>query len=147
MADFDETFDWVVVGSGAGSVSSALLMKQAGKSVVILEKSPYFGGTTAKSGGVMWIPNNRFMDPGEDDEEQAITYLDSVVKDGPEFPGTSPEKRRTYVREAPRMLDFVVGQGVALERGSRSGRVAWQFAKDWSGQRRLRARRRRRRTA
>ncbi|MCB2048025.1 MAG: FAD-dependent oxidoreductase [Novosphingobium sp.] len=118
MADFDETFDWVVVGSGAGSVSSALLMKQAGKSVVILEKSPYFGGTTAKSGGVMWIPNNRFMDPGEDDEEQAITYLDSVVKDGPEFPGTSPEKRRTYVREAPRMLDFVVGQGVALERGS-----------------------------
>ena len=50
MADFDETFDWVVVGSGAGSVSSALLMKQAGKSVVILEKSPYFGGTTAKSG-------------------------------------------------------------------------------------------------
>ena len=53
MADFDETFDWVVVGSGAGSVSSALLMKRAGKSVVILEKSDKFGGTTAKSGGVM----------------------------------------------------------------------------------------------
>jgi 3-oxosteroid 1-dehydrogenase len=119
MADFDETFDWVVVGSGAGSVSSALLMKHAGKSVVILEKSPYFGGTTAKSGGVMWIPNNRFMDPGEDSEEAAITYLDAVVKDSPEFPGTSPEKRRTYVREAPKMLDFVVGQGVDLERGSR----------------------------
>lgn len=118
MADFDETFDWVVVGSGAGSVSSALLMKHAGKSVVILEKSPYFGGTTAKSGGVMWIPNNRFMDPDEDNEEAAITYLDSVVKDSPQFPGTSPEKRRTYVREAPKMLDFVVGQGVALERGS-----------------------------
>ena len=47
MADFDETFDWVVVGSGAGSVSSALLMKHAGKSVVILEKSDKFGGTTA----------------------------------------------------------------------------------------------------
>jgi 3-oxosteroid 1-dehydrogenase len=119
MAEFDETFDWVVVGSGAGSVSSALLMKHAGKSVVILEKSDKFGGTTAKSGGVMWIPNNRFMDPGEDSEEQAITYLDSVVKDSPEFPGTSPEKRRTFVREGPRMLDFVVGQGVALERCSR----------------------------
>ena len=119
MADFDETFDWVVVGSGAGSVSSALLMKRAGKSVVILEKSPWFGGTTAKSGGVMWIPNNCFMDPGEDNEEAAITYLDAVVKDSPEFPGTSPEKRRTFVREAPKMLDFVVGQGVALERGSR----------------------------
>jgi 3-oxosteroid 1-dehydrogenase len=118
MADFDETFDWVVVGSGAGSVSSALLMKHAGKSVVILEKAPVFGGTTAKSGGIMWIPNNRFMDPGEDSEEKAITYLDSVVKDSPEFPGTSPEKRRTYVRESPRMLEFVLAQGVDLERAS-----------------------------
>lgn len=118
MAEFDETFDWVVVGSGAGSVSSALLMKHAGKSVVILEKAPFFGGTTAKSGGIMWVPNNRFMDPGEDSEEKAITYLDAVVKDSPEFPGTSPERRRTYVREAPRMIDFVVGQGVALERAS-----------------------------
>ena len=119
MAKFDETFDWVVVGSGAGSVSSALLMKHAGKSVVILEKSDKFGGTTAKSGGVIWIPNNRFMDPGEDSEEKAITYLDSVVKDSPKFPGTSPQKRRTFVREGPKMIDFVVGQGVALERCSR----------------------------
>ncbi|MCB2049204.1 MAG: FAD-dependent oxidoreductase [Novosphingobium sp.] len=119
MAEFDETFDWVVVGSGAGSVSSALLMKHAGKSVVILEKAPVFGGSTAKSGGVMWIPNNRFMEPGEDSEDKAIAYLDAVVQDSPEFPGTSPEKRRTFVREAPKMLDFVVGQGVDLERCSK----------------------------
>ncbi len=56
MADFDETFDWVVVGSGAGSMSSGLLMRQAGKSVVILEKTKFAGGTTCKSGGVMWVP-------------------------------------------------------------------------------------------
>ncbi len=118
MADFDETFDWVVVGSGAGSVSSALLMKHAGKSVVILEKSDKFGGTTAKSGGVMWIPNNCFMDPGEDSTENAITYLEAVVQDSPEFPGTSLDRRRTYVVESPKMLDFVVAQGVDLERGS-----------------------------
>jgi len=37
MTPFDETFDWVVVGSGAGSMASALLMRQAGKSVVLLE--------------------------------------------------------------------------------------------------------------
>lgn len=119
MAEFDEAFDWVVVGSGAGSMSSALLMKQAGKSVVILEKSPWVGGTTCKSGGVMWIPNNRFMDSGEDSAEKAIEYLDNVVPDGPDSPGTSPERRRAYVAEAPRMLDFIVGQGVAMERGSR----------------------------
>lgn len=118
MADFDETFDWVVVGCGAGSMSSGLLMRQAGKSVVILEKSPYAGGTTCKSGGVMWIPNNPFMDPGEDSTEQGITYLDAVVGDGPDQPGTSHEKRLTYVVEGPKMVDFLVKQGVALERGS-----------------------------
>lgn len=115
---FDETFDWVVVGSGAGSMASALLMKQAGKSVVILEKAQWVGGTTAKSGGVMWIPNNRFMDPGEDSLDQACRYLDAVVPDGPDSPGTSPARRRTYAVEAPKMLDFIVGQGVRMERGS-----------------------------
>ena len=119
MSQFDETFDWVVVGSGAGSMSSALLMKQAGKSVVILEKAKWVGGTTCKSGGVMWIPNNRFMDPGEDSPEKAITYLDTLVEDGPDLRGTSHERRLTYVNEAPKMLDFIVSQGVAMERGSR----------------------------
>ena len=118
MAEFDETFDWVVIGSGAGSMSSALLMKQAGKSVVILEKAKWIGGTTCKSGGVMWIPGNRYMDPGEDSIEKGIEYLNNVVPDGPESPGTSPQRRAAYVRNAPRMLDFIVEQGVELERGS-----------------------------
>jgi 3-oxosteroid 1-dehydrogenase len=119
MADFDETFDWVVVGSGAGSMSSGLLMRHAGKSVVILEKSAFAGGTTAKSGGVMWIPNNRFMDPGEDSTEQGITYLDAAVGDDSDAPGSTHEKRLAYVVEAPKMLDFLVDQGVELERGSK----------------------------
>ncbi len=119
MAGFDETFDWVVVGSGAGSMSSGMLMRQAGKSVVVLEKTSFFGGTTCKSGGVMWIPNNRFMDPGEDSPEKAITYLDAVVGDDSDAPGTSHEKRLVYVDEAPKMLDFIISQGVQLERGSK----------------------------
>jgi 3-oxosteroid 1-dehydrogenase len=57
----DEVFDFVVVGSGGGSMCAGLVMRQAGKSVVILEKTDMVGGTTARSGGVMWIPNNRFM--------------------------------------------------------------------------------------
>lgn len=118
MAQFDETFDWVVVGSGAGSMSSALLMKEAGKSCVILEKAAWVGGTTCKSGGVMWIPANRFMDPGEDSVEKGVEYLNNVVPDGEDSPGTSPERRRAYVVEARKMLDFIVGQGVELERGS-----------------------------
>jgi 3-oxosteroid 1-dehydrogenase len=119
MTGFDEAVDWVVVGSGAGSMSSGLLMRQAGKSVVVLEKTPFFGGTTSKSGGVMWIPNNRFMNSGEDSPEKAITYLDAVVGDDSDAPGTSKEKRLAYVNEGPRAVDFLVSQGVQLERGSK----------------------------
>jgi len=119
MTAFDEAADWVVVGSGAGSMSSGLLMRQAGKSVVILEKTNFFGGTTAKSGGVMWIPNNRFMNPGEDSPQKAITYLEAVVGDDSDAPGTSKEKRLAYVNQAPQSLDFLVSQGVRLERGSK----------------------------
>jgi 3-oxosteroid 1-dehydrogenase len=100
-------------------MSSGLLMRQAGKSVVILEKSQYVGGTSCKSGGVMWIPNNPFMDPGEDSTEKGITYLDAVVGDDSDAPGTSHEKRLAYVVEAPKMIDFLVRQGVQLERGSK----------------------------
>jgi 3-oxosteroid 1-dehydrogenase len=119
MAGFDETVDRVVVGSGAGSMSSGLVMRQAGKSVVVLEKTKFFGGTTARSGGVMRIPNNRFMVSGEDGPAKAVTYLEAVVGDDSDAPGTSKEKRLAYVTEAPRSLDFLVSQGVQLERGSK----------------------------
>jgi len=117
MSNFDEVFDFVVVGSGAGSMSSALVMRKAGKSIVILEKSPFVGGTTAKSGGVIWVPNNRFLTAEEKDEsaEKGITYLDAVAED---LPGTSHEKRLAYVTNAAKMIDFLVEEGVALERAS-----------------------------
>jgi len=119
MADWDESFDWVIVGSGGGAMTSALQMARLGKRVVMLEKSAWLGGTTAKSGGTMWVPGNRYMDPGEDSLEQAVTYLDAVVPDGADSPGTSPERRRAYAVNAPKMLDFLHEQGIALERGSR----------------------------
>jgi 3-oxosteroid 1-dehydrogenase len=120
MAGFDETFDWVVVGSGAGSMSSALVMRQARKSAVILEKTPFVGGTTAKSGGTMWIPNNRFIkaeDPTET-PEKAMTYLDAVTNDGSDAPGTSRENRLAYVTEAPKMLEFIMGKGIVVEKST-----------------------------
>ncbi|MBJ7441820.1 MAG: FAD-binding protein [Sphingopyxis sp.] len=121
MAGFDETFDWVVVGSGAGSMISALVMRHADKSVVILEKTAWAGGTTAKSGGVMWIPANRFMlaDGEQDSADAAMTYLDALQElDGTPAPGTSREKRLAYVTQAPRAIDFLVDKGVALQRGA-----------------------------
>lgn len=120
MTNFDETYDWVVVGSGAGACVSALVMLRAGKSVLVLEKTSYLGGTTAKSGGVMWMPGNRFMREAgvKDSLEAAETYLDALqVVDGGAAPGTSADKRRAFLVHAPKAVDFLLEQGVALRRG------------------------------
>ena len=118
MAEFDETYDWVVVGSGGGSMCSGLYMRSLGKSVLILEKTDMVGGTTARSGGVMWIPNNPFMkrDGIEDSFEKASTYLDGLIGGDNNAPGATKERRDTYLREAPKMIDFLLGQGIKLTR-------------------------------
>jgi 3-oxosteroid 1-dehydrogenase len=120
MSGFDETFDFVVVGSGGGSMCASLVMRAAGKSVLILEKTALVGGTTARSGGVMWIPNNPFMrrDGIEDSSDKALTYLNAVIGDAKDAPGATPARRRGYVTEAPRMVEFLVSQGVKLTRAS-----------------------------
>jgi len=117
-SDFDEVFDFVVVGSGGGSMCAALVARTAGKSVVILEKAELVGGTTAMSGGVMWIPNNRFMqDAGAaDSSESAMAYLEATAGQSVDAPGTSRERRAAYVNEAPKMVDFLVSQGIKLRR-------------------------------
>jgi len=120
MSGFDETFDFVVVGSGGGSMCAGLVMRSAGKSVLILEKTDLVGGITARSGGVMWIPNNPFMqrDGIEDSSDKALAYLNAVIGDASDAPGASPARRRKYVTEAPRMVEFLVSQGVKLTRAS-----------------------------
>ena len=118
MTHFDEMFDFVVVGSGGGSMCAGLVMRSVGKSVLILEKTGLVGGTTARSGGVMWIPNNPFMarDGIEDSYEKAAAYLDAVLPDPKDAPGASRARRATYLTEAPRMLEFLGSRGVKLTR-------------------------------
>ena len=62
-----ETFDVVVVGSGAAGAMAALRSADLGMKVLIIEKDRKFGGTSATSGGVMWIPNHQ-LDGGADKE-------------------------------------------------------------------------------
>jgi 3-oxosteroid 1-dehydrogenase len=118
MTHFDEMFDFVVVGSGGGSMCAGLYIRSTGKSMVILEKTGLVGGTTARSGGVMWIPNNPFMarDGIEDSYEKAAAYLDAVLPDPKDAPGASRARRAAYLTEAPRMLEFLGSRGVKLTR-------------------------------
>ncbi len=117
-ASFDEVADFVVVGSGGGSMCAALVLRAAGKGVLILEKTDLVGGTTARSGGVMWLPDNPFMkrDGVEDSFEQAALYLESLMGGQRDAPGSTPLRRARYLREAPRMLEFLLGQGLRLDR-------------------------------
>jgi 3-oxosteroid 1-dehydrogenase len=110
--DFDETFDLVIVGSGCASVTAALAAKAQGGSAVILEKQALFGGSTAYSGGIAWIPNNPLLD--DDSEEASRTYLNHIVGD----PGkASPiAKREMFLKEGPRAVQFLLDQGVKLIR-------------------------------
>lgn len=113
-----ETFDFIVVGSGAGAMCAALVMRDAGKSVLVLEKEPQLGGTTATSGGVMWIPNNPYMKEAgiSDSREQAIAYMDEVIGDSDDTPGTSHERRVAYVDESLAMLEYLIGKGLKFRR-------------------------------
>lgn len=117
-SDVDEAFDLVIVGSGGGAMCAAVTACSMGLKPIILEKTPLLGGTTAKSGGILWIPNNRFMreDGIEDSTEKAMRYLDAVVGDHNDTPGATHERRLAYVTQAPRMIDFLVEQGIKLGR-------------------------------
>ena len=50
--------DVLVIGSGAAGLATAITARKRGLDVVVIEKEPVFGGTTALSGGVLWIPMN-----------------------------------------------------------------------------------------
>jgi 3-oxosteroid 1-dehydrogenase len=61
LTGWDISTDFLVVGSGAGGMTAALAAHQLGMQTLVLEKSACYGGTSALSGGVVWIPNNHLM--------------------------------------------------------------------------------------
>ncbi|MGL4322819.1 MAG: FAD-dependent oxidoreductase, partial [Beijerinckiaceae bacterium] len=68
--------DVLVVGSGAGGLSTAITAKKHGLDVIVVEKEPLFGGTTAFSGGVLWIPGNKHCPASaEDTRENMEIYM------------------------------------------------------------------------
>ena len=52
----------IILGTGAAGLTAALAATHEGASVRIFEKSELIGGTTAMSGGIIWIPNNHLQE-------------------------------------------------------------------------------------
>ena len=69
--------DVLVIGSGAGGLSTAVSAAHRHLDVLVVEKEPVYGGTTARSGGWMWIPCNAPARRAgvEDSADKARTYL------------------------------------------------------------------------
>ncbi len=95
--------DVLIVGSGAGGLSTAITAKKGGLDVVIIEKEAFFGGTTAYSGGVLWIPGNPHARKAgiNDTREAAVTYLRNET--GNYF---SEKAIEAFLDQGPRMLEF-----------------------------------------
>ncbi|WP_455231467.1 FAD-dependent oxidoreductase [Geopseudomonas aromaticivorans] len=97
-------YDVIVVGSGAGAMSAAVVAADQGLSVLVVEKSDKYGGTSAISGGGIWIPNNHYFAEkgGKDSYDKALTYLKASTE------GKIDEERlRAYLEYAPRMIHYL----------------------------------------
>jgi succinate dehydrogenase/fumarate reductase flavoprotein subunit len=95
--------DVLVIGSGAGGLSVAVTAAHLGLSVVVAEKTSHYGGTTAWSGGWMWIPRNPLAKEAgiQEDINQPLSYLRHEL--GERF---NEAQARTFLENGPRMVDF-----------------------------------------
>ncbi|EGD05280.1 putative FAD-binding component for oxidoreductase, partial [Burkholderia sp. TJI49] len=97
-------FDVVVVGSGAGALLAACRAADRGLSVVVIEKTGLYGGTSAISGGGIWVPcNHHIAELGAtDSREAARRYLDACTAGA-----SSADKLDAYLDHAPQMLRWL----------------------------------------
>jgi 3-oxosteroid 1-dehydrogenase len=104
MTDWAHTVDLLVVGSGAGAMAAAICGHDHGGKVLLVEKTHLYGGSSAMSGGSLWIPNNHLMAAAgvSDSAEEALTYLKAITR------GEVPEEKlRVYADTAPVMLKYM----------------------------------------
>lgn len=95
--------DVLVAGSGAGGLGTATACRALGLDVILVEKTHRYGGTTARSGGVLWIPGNSVNRAAgvEDNREAALAYIRHEA--GDRFDAARVD---AYLEHGPAMVDF-----------------------------------------
>ncbi|MDE0573927.1 FAD-dependent oxidoreductase [Demequina sp. B12] len=97
MQEWDEEVDLLVAGSGAAALSAAIAGADEGLQVLVVESTDKWGGTTAISGGGLWMPNHPDMEKlgKQDSPEKTLEYMDVTI--GDVGPASSTARREAYV--------------------------------------------------
>jgi 3-oxosteroid 1-dehydrogenase len=101
---WDEEYELVVLGAGAGGMTAALVASIGRLRTLLIEKSDQVGGTTAYSSGTVWIPDNEQQRQlgVTDDGATALEYLDALVGDR-----ADRELRQAFIAAGREMLDYL----------------------------------------
>jgi 3-oxosteroid 1-dehydrogenase len=105
-------YDLIIVGSGAGALVAAVTAKAAGLQPLLIEKTELIGGSTALSGGILWLPNNPLMarEGIADSRAESITYLANFTRD--DDLDSTPARRAAFVDAIPEMITAMEAQGM-----------------------------------
>ncbi len=117
---WDKTVDFLVVGTGAAGLSAAITAKRNGLDTLVIESMDKWGGTTAISGGGLWLPNNPLMkdDQADDSFEDALSYMEKTI--GDVGPWTNLARKKAFLIGIHHFVTMLSDEG-----------VKWARAKDY----------------
>ena len=110
---WDYETDYLVVGTGAAGLSAAITAKRNGLDTIVVESTDKWGGTTAISGGGLWMPNNPLMKEdgrAHDSIEEALDYMNQTI--GEVGPWTSEARKRAFLIGIDHYVRALAEEGV-----------------------------------
>lgn len=109
-----QTCDLLVLGAGGGGLAGALAARERGLDCLVLEASEYVGGSTALSGGTMWLPATRLQGAAgvSDSAANARRYLDQIVDEA--GPWCDAARRDAFISAAPELEAMLERAGLKL---------------------------------
>lgn len=114
----DKTVDVIVGGTGVAAFAAAISAADAGLKVLMLESTDRWGGSSAMSGGGLWLPNNPLMqrDRAGDSREEALAYLEATVGDA--GPAASRRRKEAFVDGVAGFVGLAERHGVVFARSA-----------------------------